>query len=615
MLLLHAPVGEAGTERTHSIELLYIDANVDGSSGGHSALKMGDSVYHYQNDQNFTRLTRENWRRFRFDYNDLENRSLYGLQIAVSAADEQAIRDRLNTLFMVQNRHMQHLEALQLDAPLLRAQAMGDPVLIAGVDFFDRHPQEAAGMSGLLDWLTQETNPDFLNTVQRHALRELTDTTHPALPVQSAHPVADRYPAYSATASEQIQQAYSRWFASTAILEGWPIAADRLIDITALLSDPPSTPAMTDQEENWLRRYRTRLQHAILAELKTPTTTGNSHLLLMLARHEAVSQSLATHRLQILDVLPPAHASATEPLATRETAGWRQLAQRTEAIVQDLRTTVFAEPEPEEPAFNRLEMAASEAHDIRLGLNGRGWLRTSRDAGLPSGVGYVLLPPIHRSADQLAELTERADARAEDFLSQMRELYGYDLIRRNCVTELMRALHSSFVSEAAIAAALGAYLEPGSGQSFIPFRLHELARQHYRVTRETLYPSYRRRYLQHHTATEDGHVQAMLELSPFTSSLYRHRPGDGFFAFFTDDSVWNRPLLGSFNLGFASVASGAGVLMAPWDQGTFLLEGLKGVVFSLPELVGWNIRKGSFDELTVLTEHPTNMASGDAAQE
>jgi hypothetical protein len=37
------------------------------------------------------------------------------------------------------------------------------------------------------------------------------------------------------------------------------------------------------------------------------------------------------------------------------------------------------------------------------------------------------------------------------------------------------------------------------------------------------------------------------------------------------------------------------VFVLPFDRGTTLWSGLKGIAFSLPELVFVNLRKGSFD--------------------
>ena len=56
-----------------------------------------------------------------------------------------------------------------------------------------------------------------------------------------------------------------------------------------------------------------------------------------------------------------------------------------------------------------------------------------------------------------------------------------------------------------------------------------------------------------------------------------------------------RPLFGAANVLTGLGATVAGVVALPFDRGTTLWAGLKGVVFSLPELVFVNIRKGSFD--------------------
>jgi hypothetical protein len=64
--------------------------------------------------------------------------------------------------------------------------------------------------------------------------------------------------------------------------------------------------------------------------------------------------------------------------------------------------------------------------------------------------------------------------------------------------------------------------------------------------------------------------------------------------FFTDDTVALRPLLGAANLVAAAGASVAGLVTMPLDHGARLRAGLRGALFSLPELAFVNIRKGSF---------------------
>jgi len=84
------------------------------------------------------------------------------------------------------------------------------------------------------------------------------------------------------------------------------------------------------------------------------------------------------------------------------------------------------------------------------------------------------------------------------------------------------------------------------------------------------------------------------ESNTLTSAVYRHNPDDSIFVFFTDDAVLARPLLGAVNLAVGLAASAVGLVTLPADGGKTLWAGLKGAVFSLPELFFQNIRKGSF---------------------
>jgi hypothetical protein len=85
------------------------------------------------------------------------------------------------------------------------------------------------------------------------------------------------------------------------------------------------------------------------------------------------------------------------------------------------------------------------------------------------------------------------------------------------------------------------------------------------------------------------------ESNVVTSTLYRVQPQDSIFLFFTDDLVAPRPLFGAANLLTGLAASAVGLAMWPVDGGETLWAGLRGALFSLPELVFHNIRKGSFD--------------------
>jgi hypothetical protein len=77
------------------------------------------------------------------------------------------------------------------------------------------------------------------------------------------------------------------------------------------------------------------------------------------------------------------------------------------------------------------------------------------------------------------------------------------------------------------------------------------------------------------------------------SSVYHPDASDSAFLFFTDDTVALRPLFGAANLVTAVAASAIGLATWPLDAGTRLRAGLRGAMFSVPELAFVNLRKGT----------------------
>ena len=97
-------------------------------------------------------------------------------------------------------------------------------------------------------------------------------------------------------------------------------------------------------------------------------------------------------------------------------------------------------------------------------------------------------------------------------------------------------------------------------------------------------------------AREHRLVVLARESNTLTSTLYEPPPDDSAFLFFTDDAVAARPLLGAINVMAGLGVAAAGIATLPVDGGARLTSGLRGALFSLPELVFFNIRKGSFPD-------------------
>jgi hypothetical protein len=171
-----------------------------------------------------------------------------------------------------------------------------------------------------------------------------------------------------------------------------------------------------------------------------------------------------------------------------------------------------------------------------------------------------------------------------------KEHNAYHLLGKNCVTALFESINESVLGHSH--AMLGGFIEPK--YTFIPFQAFDSVQDTYKVVKTSELPAYRQQELtKMYNREVDSWVYAR-ESNLFSSSLYTHNPDDAWFVFFTDDTVLLRPLFGVVNVLAASSQSLYGLLSSPFDEGREIKIGLRGVLASLPELVFFNIRKGSY---------------------
>ncbi|MFM8445477.1 MAG: hypothetical protein ACKN9W_19325 [Methylococcus sp.] len=567
------------------IEYLYIDANVGGSSGGHTAIKLNDWVYHFQNEDGYTQLTRESWHRFRWVYNDLDNRNIHIARVALTAANAERINNRLSLLLLVQKRHAEYMEALNQDLKVLDAWHHNEPIAIDGLGFFQRLDHQTTVYGPLLKRINSVLGSEFPGKERRRLERRLDSLVYVA--ASTSEPLSrDRFPNYPPTFSEQIQDLLAHRLALDVITRAWKLAVSLQID------EEPLSPS----EQLWLVRYQEQIEESILNQFTAPYSGSGKALLLALARYQAVALSLARDRLVLLDTLTAEHRLPRQPLTETEHANLIELRDHLSHRLPVIRDETMSLPEPDESRYHRLEVALSELNETETGLALRQSIHFGHQEGPPLASGYAWpnKPPFLSS--QFDTHRQTAEYHADQFLDNMRESYAYQLITHNCVTELASAVNSSFEGGDE-REALGGHIEPGADQGFIPFRFFELIRQRYRVTETLTLPSYRNRALAKSDPSGQGWVTAALEASTLTSSIYRPREGDSAFLLFTDRDLWTRPLFGVINLGYAVGAASVGVFTSPVDGGSGLTDGLSGVLFSLPEIGFWNIRKGSFSQI------------------
>src|SRR5262249_25897419 len=108
---------------------------------------------------------------------------------------------------------------------------------------------------------------------------------------------------------------------------------------------------------------------------------------------------------------------------------------------------VFAGSGYRETSWGELEVAVTRNAELRAAQAGASQLRVASGPMLPEGRAQLRLDPA--PAASAAELARAADAARDVAKAQRRALeaqYRYDLVRRNCVSEIFRTIDAAFAS-------------------------------------------------------------------------------------------------------------------------------------------------------------------------
>ena len=552
-----------------SLAWVYVEANTGSSSGGHVALRVGDTVYHVQQAPGgLFQIERQDWGSFRYLYAGLQNRTLALAHLDVAAADVESAEAGLARAYVAQRTEIEQRERRELDRAWLEAWRAGRP------------PPPLAG-AGLL---APAEAPDPHALALRSAVRERfgdgflpgeiarLDVEAGALPVTHA-------------ASIELRETLLLRETLRALDGAWPLAQGALLPSEGVLAEP-----LAPEETAGARRHAQAEREAVLELLTSQRPDRGRPLALAAARHQALLHSAERGVPVLLD--PYAGVSAAVPPEEDVSPeSWARRADEMAAVLRTGRPLVLRAKRFDESQLNLLELGAGAWREYTRGANGLPVRRLPR-AALPSAARSVVFEPDLEPA-ALDAAVRGADAALAAQQQRLDALYHYGVVRRNCVTEIVRLLNDTFDGEAE--RALGAELEPGAGFDFIPFAFFGSVTSRLRVERIEIVPSHREHELAR-VLVEDPRLPRRLEESlTFSSSIYTPRWRDGSFLFFTDDVFWRRPLLGLANLGFAAGSGVIGIAAAPFDGAQRARAAGSGIWYSLPELVFFNIRKGTFD--------------------
>ncbi|WNB74505.1 hypothetical protein [Methylomonas koyamae] len=593
----------AGPASAQTFDFLYIEANEGNASGGHAALRFGEQVYHFQHvEPGLIRLYRDDFAAFRFAYTDQQNRSLRGQRIEVAAEVYQALQEVCKRRLAQQNRELNQLRDLQEDfelslslnaaepAPPLQLRALGyflDNYRLTPLPTLANDRGDSPELAELRDMAAQHYGPEFL-AQKRQALWQELQTLSPSDPNGSALRPGQL------TFAQHYKNRLLNLAALDVLLAALPPRSDAWLTATDALF------RLSAAQRNALRQYRDATRADLIRLLHSQRPDWGYPLLVGMARLHALQQSLTSGHLTVLDRrsadadpyapavdLPAALKYSRQLLnaANAQLAALEPLDERGYAVIEHSANALFAllraETEPDAAALPRFS-------------------NTPDKAAVGDG------PRVPLPAAISAAYRAGAAKRLADYRQQLFERYAYHLWQRNCVTEIFQLLNATVAALPAAATsadpiqsaehALGAYLDSAFPNP-IPFAAFDRVGQAYRSIASYRLPAYRERQIRARYRTQPDWWVDLQESNSLSSSLYRWHDQDAAFVFFTQDAVWPRPLQGGFNLAAAALETGYGLLSWPWDQGFHILKGLKGGAVSLPELVFFNIRKGSFPQL------------------
>ena len=132
---------------------------------------------------------------------------------------------------------------------------------------------------------------------------------------------------------------------------------------------------------------------------------------------------------------------------------------------------------------------------------------------------------------------------------------------------------------------------------FIPFYASRQWSKNMKNVNTYKIKSYRNFKINQLKQSKNNYIVNFREGNTLTSTIYKFNNDDSFFLFFTDRNKILRPFFGFFNLLSGFVETLLGVFTMPFDKGNRFQKGVQGTFFSIPELLFFNIRKGSFQFL------------------
>ncbi len=565
------------------LDFIYVNANTGEAAGGHVAVRMESTIFHYQFfPQGRFLLVRDSWSHFRYVYNELNNRSIFIARLPLTSRVYRRVRNHFTGLLIEQQQNLDRLRNGREQLYLIEQLVDGsDQVELPVIGLFDKNRVGNPTMGSLQQMVLQQLGPAGYAAKFKRIGQSLTSCL--------TEPGVIRW---SSRAAEIERLLLEREFFQL-VQEGASLSRDSVVGLAA---DPDLSP----DEKIILTQYRKKLAESVADLLQAIHPGQTEALLLQTARYLVVSRSLATGRLLTLDPF----SSAAVTVFPKPGDNLQPLADR---LLQDAvraRINFFQESEHPDIAYALLETAMGRLDEVEGAILFGRPVRVEPGILLPDRRGRVSVQGIPKNLSLLSRTMASIKTSQHRLQLLVGRQYEYNLIRHNCATELIQAVNTAFPDPETGRRELGGWLEPGNDLNFIPHRLFSRVNSHFPVMETVRLPSRRLRNLAALYPNEKDLTVRLRESNTLSSTLYTPRIQDTPFLFFTDDSLVLRPVYGLANLCWAALHGATGIISLPVDGGERLHQGIRGMFYSLPELVFNNIRKGTYGVADIVPSGP-----------
>jgi len=576
-------------EPSYFLDFIYVNANTGQSSGGHSAIRLGNLIYHFQffPDKIF-HIVREEWNSFRFVYGIQENRTIRILPIQVSSETYNYILERMNFLYLYQQKELENLVKLKNDELIIESVVKGDGLInLKGLGYFSNHNQEKENYRLLISKIENQYGSKYIleNLIlirkQIYSFRFPETETIQSFDNHKTLPVVKNF-------SDEYLDLLSRLKAFEILYENKSLNQESLIQYEPSLSEDEKLNAFKN-----LEKIKNQYENDIISLIRNTENSGYV-LLIKIARYLTILKSLRENKFYFLDSFGKNHSLLSLKVDKDKNLLYTKLREMNQRIDSTFKSR-FAEKELKnlsEIEYTQIEDLLSRKNEFLEGILTTKPIRIRYEIMLPTKEESIYIYKDENQKINLEELLLNYKRNAFNYERQLQLKYPFHIISQNCTTEIFHSLNSFYKNKEDVTNSLGGYIDKKDSFVFIPFYAYTKVKDSYRVNDGIEVPSFRTYILSKKDTS--NLLLKIKESNTLTSRYYKFNKEDSLFLFFTDDSIWIRPLFGFINLIFGVGEFSFGILTFPLDSGEKLIKGLQGIFFSLPEMIFFNIRKGTF---------------------